>query len=139
MLAFFAVAASIVVAQYGYSTSVPSTAPTTQGYGTTTISGGNYSNPGSGYGAGLGGVAVLGGLLLLMIIVTAYLTMRMSGMGAKLIVIGVFLILAGTAAWLYGGYGGGMGYVWGGVAAIILGTIVWLAGDYKAGAFMMKK
>lgn len=56
-------------------------------------------------------------------------------MSTKMIVIGVALILIGTAVWLYGDYGAGPQYIWPGVIAILVGTAIWVFGDYKGGAF----
>jgi hypothetical protein len=65
-----------------------------------------------------------GGLLTSMKIRTTY---------SKFVIVGVVLILLGTAVWLYGDYSGGnFTLAWLGVIAILLGIAVWLFGDHKA-------
>ncbi len=52
---------------------------------------------------------------------------------SKFVIVGVVLILLGTAVWLYGDYSGGnFTLAWLGVIAILLGIAVWLFGDHKA-------
>lgn len=60
------------------------------------------------------------------------------GKSMYLIIIGVILILLGTATWVYGDSKYNYTYIWSGVAAILIGTVVWIIGDYIGGAFSMK-
>lgn len=84
------------------------------------------------------GPIVPGVLIIIMLLISIYLVSIMKSMSTRLVILGVLLILAGTAVWLYGDYGGGPQYVWPGVIAILLGTLIWVYGDYIAGAFKMK-
>jgi hypothetical protein len=88
---------------------------------------GTYKYPPSNYDG-----TILLVLVAIIAIITAYLIMRSEMMSTKLIIIGIALILVGTAVWLYGDYSGGLyAYIWSGVAAILIGTVVWIIGDYR--------
>ncbi|HUB92566.1 MAG TPA: hypothetical protein VL945_01250 [Candidatus Saccharimonadales bacterium] len=101
-------------------------------------------NPGgalqtSAQSSGSHNALILAGILVLMLIISAYLVSIMKTMSTRMVILGVLLILAGTAVWLYGDYGGGPQYIWPGVIGILLGTLIWVYGDYVAGAFKMSK
>jgi hypothetical protein len=101
-------------------------APTTtvsQGYGL-------YPSLGSGLALELYAAAAV------IALAAALFMVKMKSAFARLVVLGVVLILEGIAVWLYGDYAGGLAaYIWGGFAAIALGIIIWLAGDYKGKMF----
>ena len=89
-------------------------------------------------GNGYGTTAVIA--IIIILLVCGYLAIRMNNMSAKIIWVGVALILLGVVVWLYGDYNGGlMQYIWSGVVAIIAGTMIWLLGDQKGGAFKTHK
>lgn len=75
--------------------------------------------------------------LAVVTILSLYSLIRWKMMTTRLIVIGVALIIIGTAVWLYGDYGAGPQYIWPGVVGIVAGTVVWIYADWKAGAFRM--
>ncbi len=118
------------------TTKTETTAPTTTA---TTTSGYNSIMQKSSY-LTLGALTTL--LIVIIIatlIVAAYFILRLKSMAPKMIVIGVVLIIIGTAVWLYGDYGAGPQYMWPGVIGILLGTLIWLYGDAVSGVFVMKK
>ncbi len=71
--------------------------------------------------------------LVIIIIILAALSMLLwKALPTRLTVIGVALLVIGTAAWLYGDYSGGnFKYIWGGVAAIVVGALLWIYADRK--------
>ena len=103
-------------------------APTTTSYYTDQYKTGNSAN-----------TNMLIAFVVIVLILSTYSIMRWKPMSTKMIVIGVALILIGTAVWLYGDYGAGPQYIWPGVIAIILGTAIWVFGDYRGGAFGMPR
>lgn len=74
-------------------------------------------------------------VVVLIAVITAYLTFRISFLSMKLIIAGIAMIFIGTVLLIYGDYDGGVIYVFCGAIFIILGIILLLIGDWKAGAF----
>ena len=115
------------------STSTPHSSTTTPysttgyGSGTTPVySTGSYSTNQLAFYA----VAILSFLI------AAYFTMRMKSMGVRAVIWGMFLLIVGTAAWIYGDFSGGnFTYINAGVGASVLGLIIWIVGNAIGGAF----
>lgn len=123
---------SNTVVQTAGSTALPQSSVVSTVYYQTSGSSNSWSSSSSGSNA-----FVLEVFLALVVILTLYSLIRWKMMTTRLIVIGVALILIGTAVWLYGDYGAGPQYIWPGVIGIGIGTVLWIYADWKAGAFKM--
>ncbi len=115
--------------------------------GTTTPATTTAYNSGSGAGsgtslsyAGLNFSNITTWLLIgIVIVAISGIAAMLKKAKARLMVLGITLILIGILLWLYGDYSGGItSYIYGGVAAIVIGTLLWLYADVKWGMFAKK-
>ena len=93
--------------------------------GTSSVASNGYSLP----------LLISATVVVLIAVITLYLTFKISFLSMKLIIGGIAMIFIGTVLLIYGDYNGGIIYVFLGAAFIIIGVILLILGDLRAGAF----